>query len=416
MSHPPIADLSEGSFHSDIAPCPSRDLGGTRTAPETVDRGSYSFSRRSRVNTPNWEQIRSQYPLVEKGGYFNTASFGAISKSTAAVAQADIDELLYTGARNYEQWVANYFELKTVLAEYLSCRERNMAFFPDSSNGINKVSELLSRKDEVILIRDDFPSVTLPWITRNYKIAWIDYQDFVADYLTEIERRLKKGAKILCLSLVFFNHGFRIDPKKVGKLCRKYDCKFILDATQGLGAFPIDTTGSHIDFMVSSCFKWFMAGYGVSIGYVSDTILKEFEINQSGWQILKNYTKNPEKKKNYKSDASRFELGHLKFQNLNMLLESLREMKSIGFENITNRTMELTRLLGSQLSDIGIETFTSASPLPSGILAIKSKKRYLKNLEGAGIVFSPRKNYIRFSSYFYNSEEDIEALVNLLKR
>ncbi len=60
-----------------------------------IDHRIYSFSQPSRVNTPDWEQIRSQYRLVEKGGYFNTASFGAISKSTAAVAQADIDELLY---------------------------------------------------------------------------------------------------------------------------------------------------------------------------------------------------------------------------------------------------------------------------------------------------------------------------------
>jgi cysteine desulfurase / selenocysteine lyase len=363
----------------------------------------------------DWEEIRSRYPLVEKGRYFNTASFGALSKSTVALGKDNCDELLYSGNNNYDQWVASYFDLKTLLAEYLTCNEINIAFFPDSSNGINKISELLSRKDKVILVHNDFPSVTLPWITRNYKINWIDYHDFVTDYLTEIEKRLKKRAKILCLSWVFFNHGFRIDLEKVGQLCKKYDCYFILDATQGLGAYPLDAIGSNIDFMVASCFKWFMAGYGVSIGYISDRILKNFDINQSGWQVLKKFTKNPEKKKNYKTDASRFELGHLKYQNLNMLLASLREMKSIGFENISNRTSTLTNLLREQLAEFGFETVIHEAPDPSGILAIRSDKKMLKRLEEAGISYSPRKNYIRFSVYFYNNEQDIQDLVECVK-
>ena len=120
----------------------------------------------------DWEEIRSRYPLVEKGRYFNTASFGALSKSTVALGKDNCDELLYSGNNNYDQWVASYFDLKTLLAEYLTCNEINIAFFPDSSNGINKISELLSRKDKVILVHNDFPSVTLPWITRNYKINW----------------------------------------------------------------------------------------------------------------------------------------------------------------------------------------------------------------------------------------------------
>ena len=158
-----------------------------------------------------------------------------------------------------------------------------------------------------------------------------------------------------------------------------------------------------------------MAGYGVSIGYISDRILKNFDINQSGWQVLKKFTKNPEKKKNYKTDASRFELGHLKYQNLNMLLASLREMKSIGFENISNRTSTLTNLLREQLAEFGFETVIHEAPDPSGILAIRSDKKMLKRLEEAGISYSPRKNYIRFSVYFYNNEQDIQDLVECVK-
>lgn len=363
----------------------------------------------------NWEEIRQNYPLVKKGGYFNTASFGAISIQTLDNQRNHLDDLLHNGNGSYGEWEAAYFQLKSEMAGYLNCTSENVAFLPDVSNGINKVCELLPSSSEVILIREDFPSVTLPWITHGFNIRWIEYKDFTANYLNELEDKIKDGDKIVCLSWVFYNHGFRIDPVKVGELCKKYNATFILDATQGLGAFQLDTANLKVDFMVASCFKWFMAGYGIAVAYISPDFLRKFEISRSGWNVLKDFTGMTEDQDNYKHDASRFEIGHIKFQQISMLYSSFSEMKSIGFNQISARTKNLSLILSQKLRENGFEVLRQTGEEPSGIVSIKSNDQMLSKIKNASVACSVRKDYIRFAIYFYNNHQDIDDLIACLK-
>jgi cysteine desulfurase/selenocysteine lyase len=362
----------------------------------------------------DWEEIRSKYPLAESGRFFNTASFGAISRQTVESQKRMLDDILFSGVKNYDTWMSNYHSLKESLSTYLNAPKENLVFLPDSSDGLNKISDLLSGDMEVVLVKEDFPSVSLPWITRNFKIDWIEYDDFTEDYLSEIEKKLKEEKKILCLSWVFYNHGFTIDTVKVGALCEKYGAYFVLDATQGLGAFNIDVQASKIHCMVSSCFKWLMAGYGTSIGYISKLILDRFDIKQSGWNMLHDFTADVEDESNYKKGSIRFESGHSKFQNINMLYESFSQMKKIGFSEISNRTSYLVNLLSSKLSENGFEMMLDQNPA-AGILAIRSNESILNRIKGRKIACSARKDYVRFAFYFYNNEQDIDDLIKCLK-
>lgn len=361
----------------------------------------------------DWNEIRSHYPLAEAGGYFNTASFGAISTETIELQKRMLDDILVSGNRGYDQWLSNYHSLKENLSSYVNASKENLVFFPDTSDGLNKISDLILGNREVVLVKEDFPSVSLPWITRNSKIDWIEYDDFTSDYLGEIEKRLKRGNKILCLSWVFYNHGFTIDTVKVGVLCEKYNAYFVLDATQGLGAFRIDVRASKIHCMVSSSFKWLMGGYGTSVGYISNSILDQFDIKQSGWNMLHDFTAGVEDENNYKKGSIRFESGHNKFQNINMLYQSFSQMKEIGFAEIANRTSYLINRLSNNLSENGFELMHNQNPA-SGILAIRSNEFILNRIKGGKIACSTRKDYIRFAVYFYNNEQDIDDLVKNL--
>ena len=362
----------------------------------------------------DWEEIRSNYPLADAGGFFNTASFGALSHQTVSSQKRMLEDILTSGIKNYDTWMSNYNSLKESLSSYLNAPKDNLIFFSDVSDGLNKISDMLPADIEVVLVKEDFPSVSLPWITRNFKIDWIEYDEFTKDYLCEIEKRLIEGNKILCLSWVFYNHGFTIDTVKVGALCEKYDSYFLLDATQGLGAFKIDVQASKIHFMVSSCFKWFMAGYGTSIGYISKDIIDQFDIKQSGWNMLHDFTSDVEDESNYKTGSIRFESGHVKLQNINMLYNSFSQMTVIGLYEISNRTSYLVNLLSSKLSENGFERMIDQHPT-SGILSIRSNESIINKIKARKIACSARKDYVRFAVYFYNNEQDIDDLIVCLR-
>lgn len=363
----------------------------------------------------NWEEVRKNYPLIDHNCYLNTASFGAISKKTLESQKAFMDSVFLKGNQDYSQWTEYYHELKNELSEYLNTSAKNLAFVADASNGINKVSEILPRNREVILVEDDFPSIVLPWITRNYKINWIAKSDFLEGPVDAIEAELKKGKRVLAISWVHYNSGLKVDLKKLGELCQQYEAYFVVDATQGLGAFSVDLSEVKIDFLVASCFKWFMAGQGITIAYLSNNLMNGHDLPFSGWNTLKNFEGELTNLSNYRFDAARMEVGHIKYQNMIALYSSFKEMKSIGLENINERTEELVIYLRQKLEQLGLNIITPKSDSLSGILCIEPNKNIASKLQSSDIVCTIRENYIRFSLYFYNNKSDIDYLVSTIK-
>jgi selenocysteine lyase/cysteine desulfurase len=69
----------------------------------------------------------------------------------------------------------------------------------------------------------------------------------------------------------------------LGRLCRERKLIFVVDATQGMGVFPIDVVSSGIDFLVFSGYKWAQAGYGIGGLYVAPRFLNPTSFPVAGW-------------------------------------------------------------------------------------------------------------------------------------
>jgi len=81
--------------------------------------------------------------------------------------------------------------------------------------------------------------------------------------LNDIQKSITTDTRVLVTSFVQFATGFRQDLAALGRLCRERNLLFVVDATQGMGVFPIDVVNCGIDFLVFSVYKWAQAGYGV---------------------------------------------------------------------------------------------------------------------------------------------------------
>ena len=91
--------------------------------------------------------------------------------------------------------------------------------------------------------------------------------------LEDVQRSITAETRILVASYVQFATGFRQDLVSTGRLCRDRKLIFVVDATQGMGVFPIDVVASGIDFLVFSGYKWAQAGYGVGGLYIAPEFL-----------------------------------------------------------------------------------------------------------------------------------------------
>ena len=103
----------------------------------------------------------------------------------------------------------------------------------------------------------------------------------------------------------------------------------------------------------------------------------------------------------------------------NILPITYRELISeVGLENIRKRILSLTDLLMDSVEDLGYR-LTSPRELQhrSGIVhfLVKDAQKKASRLKDKNIIISARSNGLRVSPHFYNTEEEIELLIQELK-
>lgn len=360
----------------------------------------------------DWDNVRTNYQLLKQHTYFNSASFGALSNETVDAQKQCLEGWQMHGnmVLNEAHEAADYIRKQTL--NLLNARDHQSAVIADVSTGMNLLAEALSHKRKIVLFEKDYPAVNLPWLGRNFDVQWVPRENYDYD-LTQVEEILKKGVDLLAVSWVMFNSGLRLDIKSIGELCKKYHTTFIVDATQGLGAQALDLNEVHVDVLLCSCFKWFLAGYGTCMMVCKNSFVEAHPIQAAGQYTILDVEKDLIDTNNHRQGITRFELGHMKILPVFALQSSLKALSAIGFSAIQERTGQLMQLACDGFEKSGIEILTPQER-SNNIVMIEGTTERIEKLKRAEIVCTHRNGLIRFGIYFYNNEEDIARLIKAL--
>ncbi len=363
----------------------------------------------------NWESIRSDYPVLDKCTYFNTASSGAIAKSTADAMRAFANDQLSNATLNRSAWLSEIEMTRSAVAKMVGASESEIAFTPDVSITMSLTAQALENKTRIALLRDEFPSVVLPWISHGYDVTWIERAQDQTFNLADFEKALNDGTKIVTVSWVHYNSGITTDLVTLGKMCKAHRALFIVDCTQGLGAIPLDVKACDIDILMASTFKWLTGGYGNCILYVSNEIKDQVRQKAMGWSSLTDFGQDPSIRANWKVGASSYELGHPKYSNILTFSKALQKIEAIGIAQINERINSLTTYLEDRLSSIGLSPIAPRlSRNRSGIMTVRLEKSIYDRLNCDQIIATYRENYIRLSLHFYNDFKDVDRLTEAI--
>lgn len=361
----------------------------------------------------DWNQVRSNYQLLNQRTYFNTASFGAMSNQTVQVQKECLDLWQREGNRLNERTHEAAKWIRQEILDLTNAKNHGVAIIPDVSTGMNQLAEVLKNKKKVALLKTDYPATSTPWMARGFEIEWVERKGFGFE-LEGIQKAITNGAEILVLSWVMYNSGTRLDLKAIGELCKKHQVVFIVDATQGLMANPLDLSEIHVDVILASAFKWMLAGYSISMAMASNEFVSNHNIPFAGQNTIIDNERNVEEEDNYRQGIERLELGHFKIQQVLALESALMELKDLGYDKIQEQTLQLRNHLVDSLKIAGVEVVTPP-PLSNNILMIEATPERVASLEQTNIDFTFRHGLIRLGIYFYNNEEDIERLIQALK-
>jgi selenocysteine lyase/cysteine desulfurase len=369
------------------------------------------------------DKVRRWFPVTRNKVFLNHAAQSPLPKPVADAVRKYAEDFSNFGDTSIE-WNNGG---KTLFAKLIGAKPEEIALIENTSMGMNIAANVLHYPPGSKIVTTDleYPSVVYPWLRRSLGVK-VHYVKNVSGkiLLDDVEEAVDDKTVAVAVSHVEYVNGFRNNLRAISEIAHKHGAYLIVDAIQSAGAIPIDVKRDDVDFLATACYKWLLSPPGAGYLYVKGELIEKFEPPFVGWASVK-----PEVFETIdfwdiwslrlSETASRFEVGSPSFISFVGAAEALKMILNFGIENIEGRILKLTDYLIASIKNLGLELFTpEEKQYRSGIVLFKIQKpqELVAKLRQKGIVVSARAHGIRVSPHFYNTEDEIDKLVEEIKK
>jgi selenocysteine lyase/cysteine desulfurase len=154
--------------------------------------------------------------------------------------------------------------------------------------------------------------------------------------------------------------------------------------------------------------------------YVDTEFQKKLSPINVGWLSVEDAWKLLDYKMNLKNTANVFQGGTLNSFGIYAFNTSLKIFNDYGFENAYKEILSNTKYFIDRLGKIGLGCVLNncSDNELAGIVTIKPEnpQEMFNKLNDRKIICSVREGLIRFSPHFYNTHQDIDAVVDELQK
>jgi cysteine desulfurase/selenocysteine lyase len=366
-----------------------------------------------------WQQYADLFPVRENLTYLNHAAVAPLSRRAAEAMQGLAADCLRYGSLHYPQWLAAYEGVRTAAARLIGSSPREIALVKNTSEGLATVAMGLDWRagDRVVGFREEFPANVYPWkrlAEKGVSVTWLS----VTDPLERIEEACR-GARLLSISFVQYLSGYRAPLQAIGEICHRNHCIFVVDAIQGLGAFPVDVRAWHIDALAADGHKWLLGPEGCGILYISQDLQEHVEPVEFGWTNVAGYNDYGSRDMTLRPDAGRYECGTLNTIGCFGLRAAIELLLEVGLGEIAPIVQNLGDRIAERVRAKGYEVLGDRTPeTGAGIVSFRkpglAAEEIVRKLRAAGIVTAPRNGWVRTSPHFYIRPEEVDRMAEEL--
>lgn len=376
--------------------------------------------------------LSAEFPILRKLAFFNHAGVAPIT-ARAAAAMREYADQAQNHAYHQARWYIRARHVKRLAAQLIRARgEEEIAFVPNTSTGISLVAKGIDWRpgDNVVITNVEYPANRYPWEdlrrfgvdvieVKQHRDGRIDADD-VADAVTNRTR-------VVAISHVQYASGYRIDPRPISDMVHRAGGLLCVDAIQSVGAMPLDVEAMGIDFLAADGHKWMLSPEGCGIFYCREDLLESLHPNVVGWMNMVDATDYGNYQFEFQRDARRFEPGSYNIPGILGMGASLQLLLEVGMDNVWSRIEALTERLCEGLREKGYRVFSPRDPGErSGIVvfeppapppegrAVPGVQQIVADLENRGTIIVVREGRLRASPHFYNTVEQMDALVAAL--
>jgi len=332
-----------------------------------------------------------------------------------------------------------YDGVREIVRDFIGAsKENEIVFTKGSTEALNMIvfgyfKGVLHEGDEVLIDKAEHASNVLPWLILKEQLKIeVNCVELDSNYeltVSNIEKAITDKTKVIAISYVSNVVGDIRDVDLIGKICKNRNIYFVVDASQAVSHIPINVVASNIDFMAFSGHKM-MGPTGVGVLYGKYDLLLEMEPLEYGGGMNQFFEEDGEYE--FKLPPIKFEAGTPPIAEVIGLGEAIKYINKIGVAKIHEHEVSLKKYLISEMEKIdNVILYNKTSE--SGIVIFNLDRVFSQDtsiyLNHYNIYIRAGnhctkmlkddlkiKNTCRISMYIYNTREDVDRLIEALKK
>lgn len=329
------------------------------------------------------------------GVYCNTASYGLPPRPAWEALQAVLAD--WQGGRtSWERWGESTEASRAAFARLLGVEASRVAVGATVSELVGSVVTALPAGARVVVPDVEFTSLLFPLLVQSRL-------DVRTVPVAEVAGAVAEGADVVAFSAVQMSTGEVADLDAIAQAAADVDAVSICDATQGLGWLPLD--GARFDVVVCGAYKWLMSPRGTAFISVSDRVLDDVIPHSAGWyageDVHTSYFGPPLR---LAASARRLDVSPAWFCWVGTA-PALELIEEIGVDAIHAHDLALANRFRAGLG---------LAPSDSAIVSVDIPDA-AERLSRAGIVAAMRGGRLRTSWHVYNTEADVDRVLDVLR-
>ena len=375
----------------------------------------------------DWHAVRAGFDLDSRVTHLNTAGLGAISRRVRerrARAELDIARdpaLGQTGAAALD-------DARSRVAALINGNADDIAITRSTTEGLNLFAFGLDFRagDEVILGSEEHNAALAPYraLERRIGIKLVRVELPAVESLDSgrildaYRKAITPRSRVIVASHVTYRSGTVLPIRELAALAHQHGLLISIDGAQSFGLLPLDIRALDLDHYAAPGQKWLLAGTGTGLVWIRR------ELQSRVHPLSGDY--DPQSQLPAEHTARRYEkTGQRNVADLHGLGEALDLHASIGTTRIAGRVRELTTRLRTGVDELdvarihtpasaelsaGIVSFTLRSlPVQAVFDALRARQIIVRTVPlGA-------ETGIRVSTHVYNTEDDVDRLLALLR-
>ncbi|MEX2409031.1 MAG: aminotransferase class V-fold PLP-dependent enzyme, partial [Rhodovibrionaceae bacterium] len=312
------------------------------------------------------------------------------------------------------------------LALLIGASGEDVALTPSASFGISTAAANLPLEagQNIVMLAEQYPSNVYAWqalaAERGGTIKTVP-RPADGDWTAAVLETVDSATAIAALPHNHWHDGGLLDLERIGEALRAQGTALAVDASQSLGALPLDVRRVQPDFLASCGYKWLLCPYGFSFLYVAPKWQQGRPLDES-WHAragAEDFARLAEYSDDYMAGARRFDQGErARFIQLPAATVALKQLNAWGVENIQATLGGINARIAEAARELGLRTLPEDRRaghflgliFPEGVPEDLPEK-----LKAQRIYVSVRGKSVRVTPHLWVDDEDVIRFVTVLK-